>query len=149
MKIKRLFPLILLTLSLTVAGFPTAVAAEYKTVGAAFYSGEKGCRTELYFGLGKPDGSEVTAAEWDKFLADEVTPRFPSGFTVVDASGQFRSRDGQIIKERSKVLIVLYVKKDRKPSDKKIEEIREAYKKAFQQQSVLRTDMLSGVEVFF
>ena len=42
----------------------------------------------LYFGLAKGDGSLVSEAEWDAFLADTVTPRFPDGLTVYDARGQ-------------------------------------------------------------
>lgn len=106
-------------------------------------------RTELYFGMGKPDGSEVSGDEWSRFLADEVTPRFPAGFTVIEALGQYQGDDGKIVKEKSRVLILLYQKKDRKRNDPKIEEIRAAYKKAFQQESVMRLDMRQTVTVDF
>lgn len=108
---------------------------------------EKSIYTELYFGFGKPDGSEVTAEEWAKFLADEVTPRFPSGFTVIEALGQYRGDNGVIVKEKSRVLVLLHPKKDRKLNDIKIEEIRAAYKKAFQQESVMRVDIVKSVNV--
>src|SRR5437016_3726037 len=51
-------------------------------------------RTELYFGRSIPGGGEVSAAEWQRFLADVVTPRFPNGFTIVDAAGQYREKKG-------------------------------------------------------
>ena len=106
-------------------------------------------RTELYFGLSKPDSSLVTDNEWKDFLDREVTPRFPEGFTVLDGSGQYRDKNGVIAKERSKVLIVLYSKKDRKTSGAKIDEIRAAYVKQFNQESVLRMDIRKSVEVSF
>lgn len=106
-------------------------------------------RTELYFGMDKPDGSAVTEAEWAQFLADEVTPRFPSGFTVIEALGQYQGGDKKIVKEKSRVLILLSEKKDRKPNNVKIEAIRAAYKKAFQQESVMRLDIRHTVDVSF
>lgn len=106
-------------------------------------------RTELYFGMNKPDESVVTAEEWNKFLADEVTPKFPDGFTVLEGYGQFRDAGGKIIRENSRVLVLLYPLKNRKSSSRKIELIRRAYKRAFQQQSVLRLDFPSAVKVSF
>jgi hypothetical protein len=106
-------------------------------------------RTELYFGMDKPAGGEITAEEWDKFLADEVTLRFPDGLTVVAASGQFRSASGTIVKEKSRVIILLYRKKDRDAAGRKIDEIRAAYCKKFDQESVMRIDFRRSVEVSF
>jgi len=50
--------------------------------------------TDLYFGLGPADHPEqgVSEAEWRAFLDREVTPRFPSGLSVIDAYGQWRAR---------------------------------------------------------
>jgi hypothetical protein len=33
----------------------------------------------LYFGTQKPEGGVVSDAEWQQFLSDEITSRFPSG----------------------------------------------------------------------
>ena len=62
-------------------------------------------RSELYFGRLQPDGTVVSDAEWRTFVAEEITPRFPDGFTVFDALGQYRGRDGQIVSEPTKVLL--------------------------------------------
>jgi len=105
-------------------------------------------RTELFFGTAKADGSAVSDEEWQKFLADEVTPRFPAGFTVVEGNGQFRD-EGKIVREKSFVLIVLYPVKTRKSSRRKIEQIRSAYVKAFQQKSVMRVDFPQAVQISF
>jgi hypothetical protein len=110
---------------------------------------EKFFRTELYFGTGKPDGTAVSEAEWNKFLADEVTPRFPKGFTVLDGFGQYQGENEKIVREKSFCLILLYVKKDRRASSEKIEQIRESYKKIFQQESVLRLDFRQTIQVSF
>lgn len=105
-------------------------------------------RTELFFGMDKPTGGEVTQLEWEKFVVDIVTPRFPDGFTVDDAFGQYL--DGKIlVREKSKQLILIYPRKMRTSSSRKIEEIRRAYIKAFDQKSVLRMDLPSAVLVSF
>jgi len=106
--------------------------------------GEVWNRTELYFGAGKPDGSMVTKREFMRFVDEEVTPRFPDGLTVLTGAGQFRNSTGVIVKERSRVLILLYPPQAR-DAHRKLEEIREAYKRAFQQESVLRVDSVARV----
>jgi Protein of unknown function (DUF3574) len=98
-------------------------------------------RTELFFGLRKPNGKEVNNAEFKQFLDRQVTPRFPDGFTVMSGQGQFKDGRGSILQERSKLLILLYP--IAVSSNQQIEQIRTAYIKAFQQQSVLRADNLS------
>ena len=113
------------------------------------FAANKFLRTELYFGRDKPDGTRVTDSEWMDFLDKEVTPRFPAGFTVLDGAGQYRDKSGKIVKEPSKVLVFLYSKGDRKSAGQKINEIRVAYCKQFQQESVLRLDFRKAVEVTF
>jgi hypothetical protein len=36
-----------------------------------------------------------------------VTPRFPDGLSVIDVAGQFRSSTGIIVREPSKLLVIL------------------------------------------
>ena len=100
-------------------------------------------RTELFFGLSKPDNSEVTEAEFQHFIDTKVTPRFPDGLTLINAKGQFKDSVGTIIQEGSKLLILLYP--FNKESSKAVEQIRTDYKNEFQQQSVLRVDEQSCV----
>lgn len=95
-------------------------------------------RTELYFGSERP-GGEVTDAEFTDFMDREITPRFPDGLTLLAGYGQFLNSTGALIKERSKVLILLYPVNMRE-ANKNIQEIREKYKAMFQQESVLRVD---------
>ena len=142
--------LLIAAIVFTVDGPPArAEGLRPETVARDSFVGERFFRTELYFGLGRQNGGEVTAEEWNQFLGDEVTSRFPDGLTVVEAAGQFRSASGAIIRERSRMLILLYKKKDRETAGKKIEEIRAAYCKQFDQESVLRVDLRKSVEVSF
>lgn len=90
---------------------------------------------QLLFGRNVEDQVRVGEADWSDFVAREVTPRFPDGFTVVDAAGQWRdARRGSILHEGSKLIeIVLPGGSDDRI---KIEAIAEAYKRRFEQQSV-------------
>jgi hypothetical protein len=92
-------------------------------------------RSELYFGRLKPDGSIVTDAEWRSFVAEQVAPRFPDGFTVLDAMGQYRRRDGQIVAEPTKILQIVHAP-DARPRAS-VQELRDRYRQLFQQESVL------------
>ena len=50
----------------------------------------------------------VSEADWNRFLDEEVTPRFPDGLTVMSASGQWRDTErGNVVQEPSKVLVVV------------------------------------------
>jgi len=104
---------------------PAAPAAEF----------EVQTKSELYFGLSKPGGGTISADEWSEFLAKEVTPRFKEGLTVLDASGQWQNDKGTIVKEPSKVLVLIHPENAEKL--KAIRELIESYKKRFQQESVL------------
>lgn len=148
--IKRALTTILIAsvlLTPTVYGKPQ-VFADFSQSGNVLVF-ESFLRTELFFGTAKADGSVVSEDEWKKFLADEVTPRFPNGFTVIAGDGQFRNDAGEIIREKSFVLIILYPLKTRRSDRRKIEEIRKAYVRAFQQQSVMRVDFPHVVQVSF
>ena len=91
-------------------------------------------RTTLYFGLTRPTGM-VSETEWQAFLSEDVTPRFPDGLTVLEADGQYRQSDGSIGRERSKVLVILH---DQKPATREaLETLVVRYKNTFAQESVL------------
>jgi hypothetical protein len=97
--------------------------------------GQAWLRSELYFGRLKPDGSVVTDAEWRAFVVEHVTPRFPDGFTVVDAVGQYRTRAGELKTEPTKILLVAHPPEARPRAA--IQELRDLYRRLFQQESVL------------
>jgi hypothetical protein len=105
-------------------------------------------RTELFFGAAKPQGV-VTEAEFQAFVDEHVTRRFPDGLTVLKGAGQFRDEHRVVRKEAAFVLIVLYPDATREKSSRKLNEIREIYKDLFQQRSVLRVDDPQSVWVSF
>ena len=90
-------------------------------------------RTTLYFGLARPKGA-VSELEWQLFLRDEVTRRFPDGLTVWEADGQWRTPAGSIDHEQSKVLLLVHP--DTAAARQSILDLIEAYRKTFEQQSV-------------
>lgn len=68
-------------------------------------------RAELYFGLGRIGGADAAdyAQRWQAFLDEEVTPRFPDGFSVLDAHGQWKKREtGSIERLNSKLVVILF-----------------------------------------
>jgi len=95
--------------------------------------------TKLYFGLGLANAPDkgVSEAQWRDFLDKEVTPRFPSGLSVVDVYGQWQGKN-QTTPERlrSKMLVIDYP--DIQENRDKIEAIRTAWKQRTGDQSVLR-----------
>ena len=91
-------------------------------------------RTTLYFGLARPKGA-VTELEWQIFLRDEVTTRFPQGLTVWEAEGQWRTPGGSLDHEQSKVLLLVHP--DTPEARQSVQTVIEAYRKTFEQQSVL------------
>jgi Protein of unknown function (DUF3574) len=98
-------------------------------------------RTELYFGMSKPDGTTITEAEFKAFMDKEITSRFPDGLTLLTGYGQYLGENGEIAKETSKVLVLFYPS-DMTNANENIEAIRNEYEKLFQQESVLRVDSL-------
>jgi hypothetical protein len=91
-------------------------------------------RTTLYFGLARPKGA-VTELEWQLFLRDEVTRRFPDGLTVWGAEGQWRTPAGSIDHEQSKVLLLVHP--DTAAARQSVQAVIDAYRTSFEQQSVL------------
>lgn len=91
-------------------------------------------RTILYFGLARPAGT-ISEQEWQAFVRQEVTPRFPEGLTVWEVDGQWRGADGRIIEERSKVLLLVHP--DTPTAREAILSLIQHYKQAFEQESVL------------
>ncbi len=103
--------------------------------------------TQLFFGTERPDGGPaVTDAQFMAFVDSEVTPEFPDGLTVQSGRGQWRDVSGAIEKERSYELILLYPVARAAVSDRRIEEIRRAYEKAFGQEAVARVDERARVD---
>ena len=91
-------------------------------------------RTTLYFGLARPKGS-VSELEWQMFLRDDVTARFPQGLTVWEAEGQWKQSDGTVGHERSKVLLLVHP--DTAAARESVQTLIARYRTTFDQESVL------------
>jgi hypothetical protein len=90
---------------------------------------------ELLFGRKIGDRVGVSEGAFRRFVDEEVTPRFPDGLTVLDASGQYRDRErGVLIREPSKLVSIVI--SDETANREKFTAIVEAYKRSFNQQSV-------------
>ncbi len=87
------------------------------------------------FGRKGSDRIGVNEVAWARFLDLEITARFPDGFTVLSGAGQWRDQvSKKIVREPSRIVQIVL------PGDAedlaRINEIVEAYKARFQQQSV-------------
>jgi hypothetical protein len=93
-------------------------------------------RDILYFGRNRPTGGVVSDAEWQTFLDEVVTPRFPAGLTVVTASGQWRGQSGAVEREQAEILTLFHAGDE--PARRAVAEVTAEYKRRFQQEAVLR-----------
>ena len=90
---------------------------------------------ELMFGRRIGERIGVSNAAWARFVDREITPRFPDGFTVIDATGQWRRQDGKrIVREPSKLVQIVLPGGDE--DQRHLNEIGASYKERFRQQSV-------------
>lgn len=95
--------------------------------------------TQLFFGMSKPKGGPVSEREWQTFVAGEIAPRFPEGFSVLDGAGFWRdAATKKTISEKSKVVVRVHA--EGAASDAAIGAIVDAYKIRFQQDAVMRVD---------
>ena len=126
----------------------SGAAAPGPAVAAAQPTGEPGraagcavgdtalVRDVVYFGRNRPDGGTVSDAEWQEFLDTVVTPKFPKGFTVVEAVGQWKSQSGVVERERSAVVTILHT--GSAADQEGVAAVAGEYKRRFRQEAVLR-----------
>ena len=99
-------------------------------------AGQEAHRTaQLFFGRNIDDKPGVSEAEFRKFMDEDVTPKFPDGLTVMDGGGQWRGEENRLIREASKVVLIV-LPKGRDVSGR-IDTVRNAYKTRFHQEAVL------------
>lgn len=89
---------------------------------------------KMLFGMNSPAGP-VDETQWQAFLAEVVTPRFPDGLTVYRTQGQWRGASGQVEREDSRAVEILHG--DDADGRKRIAEISAEYKRRFRQEAVL------------
>ncbi len=92
----------------------------------------------LFFGRDISGGGEVSETDFQTFLNNVITPRFPDGLTIFNADGQFLDSTGTIIKEKSKYVTIFV--EDNLVNKASIYDIGQAYIKQFNQESVLQVE---------
>lgn len=135
-------------MSRPVVGVVLAVLLVLGTAGTRPVAAEVTCdaplepwtEVDLYFGLNLPSGAVVSEEQFREFLADVVTPRFPDGLSVIDVAGQFRSSTGIIVREPSKLLVILAP--DAAAVADEIGQVIRIYKRRFDQETVLQVEHL-------
>ena len=113
--------------------FPPPGSGGARACGTGFETFE---RDTLYFGRAIPSGGQVSDAEWTAFLDSTVTPAFPQGLTVLDAAGQWRGVSGEVVRERSKLVVLLHARSEK--NDAAIATIVGTYRQRFAQEAVLQ-----------
>ena len=93
-----------LALAATLAGCAPHAADQAQSCAAQ----NRMTQTTLYFGLNRPSGPVITGEEWQRFVDNDVTPRFRDGLTVFDARGQWLGNDGKVAREPSKALMLIH-----------------------------------------
>ena len=97
--------------------------------------GEQQVTAQLFYGRAHRDGSQINAAEWADYLAKDVTPRFPAGLTVIEASGQWQHpKTARVMREKSTIIEI--VTSASPETWARMQELRDIYKKRFQQEVV-------------
>lgn len=118
----------IIPLALLLAGCATAQKAEPSSTV-----------TTLIFGTRIGDTHNVSDAEWEQFVEQQIVPRFPGGFTLTPADGRWRGADGKTIREKSYVLLIVRPPGDTE-MDRRLEALRRLYCTQFKQEAVLRID---------
>lgn len=96
-----------------------------------------GREVQLFFGRNVGERVGVSEADFQRFVDEELTTRFPKGLTVFDAAGQWRGASGVTGREPSKVVIL--VLPGRGGDEDKLDAVRAAYRTRFSQEAVLMT----------
>jgi hypothetical protein len=131
----------MITLMRTYAALPLLFAA-----GCAAHGAMPACPpgyralvlAEAFFGRAIAGRAEVSDAEWAVFAAEELTARFPDGLSITDIAGQWRGRDGRIVREATKRVGIVLTDPDSQRL--RLLEAAEAYRARFAQDSVLLTE---------
>lgn len=65
--------------------------------------------SRIAFGRKRPNGGNVSAADWALFEANDIATRFPDGFTVIHALGAWRDANSRdTIREPSSILEIAH-----------------------------------------
>jgi hypothetical protein len=130
-----------LVLSLAL-GLPACASCPAPASAAAVHATtrEQAVRVELYFGRFRGT-TLIPEADFIAFEEEVISTALPNGYTIVPAQGTYRGANGELIREPSMMLVVVF--DDSVPLDdidRAIERIRASYGDRFGQEAVLRID---------
>lgn len=125
-----LLAVLLPMLALSGCASGSAASAQKPMPGAPNTVPPQWLRTELHLAV-------VDAADWEAFVAERVTPRFPGGFTLFDVQDQWRTPQGEVRRIPARLLVILHPPTHE--AEQAIEAIRNEYRSAFGLSSVLRS----------
>ena len=97
---------------------------------------------KVYCGMSSKHG-EISEEAWKQFCDKHVSAAFPDGYTVLDATGYWRSGPDTTVMERSKVILIIA------PADakEKVLSIAGQYQKEFDQGSGLISSSNAEMDV--
>jgi Protein of unknown function (DUF3574) len=93
-------------------------------------------KVDLFFGRNMSSGGKVSQEQFQDFVNTAITPRFPAGLTIFDATGQFQNNAGMIVRENTKTVTLLL--EDTLSNELAVNQIVRDYTKKFNQESVLQ-----------
>ncbi len=110
----RLSGTLLLSILLTCAGCSTTVTVDTPERVIKSKPPEEWVQTQLILSIVRPDGSQVSDAQWQSF-ADYCAAQFPAGVTILPAIAQYRETRGGLVTPRhdpSRIVIINHPKSD-------------------------------------
>jgi hypothetical protein len=125
---------------------PHALFVLLLAAGCATETGQPACppgyralvMAEAFFGRTVAGRVDVSDAEWAVFAAEELTARFPDGLSITDMSGQWRGRDGNIVREATKRVSIVLTEPEAQRAN--LLAAADAYRARFAQESVLLSE---------
>jgi hypothetical protein len=88
--------------------------------------------TDLYFGQSRAAQADIPRSDWNDFVSREIAPRF-DGFTISRAVGYWKG-------QRERTYRVTFAHANSPDDNARLEDIRDAYRKRFTEDSVMRAD---------
>ena len=146
-RIRVLFAIVIATLVGAVVyglNIDPAESVSQEAEVAAQSDGSKYVRTELYYGAGMREERGDYKTVWNQYLDEIVTPRFPEGLTLIEATGQWRVKPGQKPR-RSGTMILVLIHEATEDKLRKLDEIRSIWKERSGHRSVLKVTVPADI----
>jgi hypothetical protein len=96
---------------------------------------EQAQTAQLFLGQNVGGKATISDAAFRRYIEEELTPRFPDGLTVLDGGSQWRGEENRLIREASKVVLIVLPKTRDAPA--RLDAARTSYKARFDQDAVL------------